>query len=205
MYVFSLFPEWLSGHQAHDELNQARNLAQNLPMTGWYSQAAAAGIHLHELSCHTLSRSCPVSHETPWFRCRSCSWSFSRPEAEAGGATSHLPPHIWSSLPGPPHSPRLPHQLQHRLRLQQWRFPTALVSRSRTALCSSIASPCWRSHTTTWFLIQLWTQDTSAPAAACLPRLLWTPSASLPHPSRLLDLSKLLWTASSSAARLHLV
>ncbi|XP_034435113.1 uncharacterized protein LOC117757974 [Hippoglossus hippoglossus] len=50
----------------------------------------------------------------PWDprpRCQPCSQRLSGAGEAARGATSHLPPHIWSSLPVPPHYP-LPHQ-QH--------------------------------------------------------------------------------------------
>lgn len=58
---------------------------------------------LCELPRHTLCWSWPVSHGTPWPRCQPCSQSLSGPEVALWGATSHLPPHILTSLPVSPH------------------------------------------------------------------------------------------------------
>lgn len=100
-------------------------------------------------------------------------------------------------------------QPQHRLHLQlqqqPWRCPTALLSSSRTILSCLTASPCWTSLMILWPMIQLQTLDTSALEAACLPPLLWTPSASPLPPSRLPETNRTLWTVSSSTARQHLI
>lgn len=172
-----------------------------------------------ELPSHTLSWSWPVSHGTPWPRCQPCSQSFSGPEVAVGGATSHLPPHIWSSLPVPPHYPLPASSVIHwqltaqertynqrwlqLLHQQLWMCPTALLSSSRRTLSSLTANLCWTNLTILWPLIQPQTLATSALAAACLPPPLWTPSAfPPPHSSQMKEMP---WTVSSLAVLQHLI
>ncbi|KAM9764879.1 uncharacterized protein ACNS7B_021293 [Menidia menidia] len=81
-------------------------------MAGSCSRAAGANsVNLCSLQSpcerpgHTLSGSMPVSHGTPWPRCRLHFGSLSGAEVAARGVTSHLSPHIGSRLPVPSHYP----------------------------------------------------------------------------------------------------